>query len=133
MFGWLKPKIAPLEGAPAVRRQKTYQSHSGYVYQYYFAGSRRAKSSLGAGFEFVFSVTADRKTEFPVSIHVADEAIASWEKSSARELLSKERYAVAKMALFEAFDIRPGPQAMHEPVLACSDAVAIFLKTLGRD
>ena len=133
MFGWLKPKIVPLEGAPAVRRQKTYQSQTGYVYQYYFEGTRRAESVLGPGYEFVFAVTADRKTQFPVSIHIADAAIADWEQLSGRELLSKERYAVAKMALFEAFDNRLDPSAMQEPVLAGTEAVETFLKTLGRD
>lgn len=133
MFGWLKPKIVPLEGVPAVRRQKTYQSQTGYVYQYYFEGSRPGSSMLGKGYEFVFRVTADRKTEFSVSIHVSQKGIDAWQEAHGRELLSKERYAVAKLALFEAFDIRPDPQSLQEPVLADADAVEKSLKTLGRD
>ena len=133
MFGWLKAKIAPLEGAPAVRRQKTYQSQTGYVYQYYFAGSRRGRSAMGDGFEYVFGVTADRKTEFSVTICIGDQSIQAWEKKVSRELLSKERYAVAKLALFEAFDQRPDPKGLEEPVLVDAIAVESFLRVLGRD
>lgn len=133
MFGWFKSKPPPLEGTPARRRQKTFQSSTGYVYQYYFDGSRRANNEFGAGFEYVFSVTADRKKEFPVSIHVADNAISAWELRAARQMLSKERYAVAKMALFEAFNERPNPAALGTPVLAGTESVARFLAILGRD
>ena len=43
MFDWLrKKKDAPLTGAPAVRRQKTYSAESGYVYQYFYEGQRPA-------------------------------------------------------------------------------------------
>ena len=133
MFGWLKSKIVPLEGAPAVRRQKTYQSQTGYVYQYYFEGSRPASSMLGGGYEFVFRVTADRKTEFPVSIHVGQKGIDAWQKLHGRELLSKERYAVAKLALFEAFDLSPDPTTLRLPVHADAVSVEKFLARLGRD
>ena len=133
MFGWLKPKIVPLEGAPAVRRQKTYQSETGYVYQYYFEGSRAASSILGPGYEFVFCVTADRKTDFQVSIHVGQTGIDAWQKLHGREVLSKERYAVAKLALFEAFDLSPHPNALRLPVPADAVAVEKFLARLGRD
>jgi hypothetical protein len=129
MLGWFKKKSSvPLEGAPAVRRQKTYQSQSGFVYQYYFAGSR-----LGQGYEYVFSVSADRKTEFLVSVQIADSAVETWEHQHGRELLSKERYAVAKMALFAAFDERDTPEAMCQPVLTDAADVGKFLQQLGRD
>jgi hypothetical protein len=137
MLGWFKKKFTaelhgPLEGAPAVRRQKTYQSQSGFVYQYYFAGSRRAESELGSGYEFIFPVSADRKTEFLVAVQIGDAGIAAWEREHGRELLSKERYAVAKMALFAAFDERETPDAMRLPVLADTGDVARFLEHLGR-
>ena len=60
MFDWLKGKAAagtePLRGAPEVRRLKTYQSETGYVYQYYYDGWR----PVTGGREFVFMATADR-------------------------------------------------------------------------
>ena len=138
MLGWFKKKFTnpvpgPLAGAPAVRRQKTYQSQSGFVYQYYFAGSRYTESELGPGFEFIFPVSADRKTEFLVSVHIGAAGISAWERQHGRELLSKERYAVAKMALFAAFDQRESPDAMRLPVLTDGADIARFLEQLGRD
>jgi len=53
-------KEAPLTGAPAVRRQKTYSAESGYVYQYYYEGQRPASRDGSSGIEFVFNVSADR-------------------------------------------------------------------------
>jgi len=46
MLNWLrKKKEAPLTGAPAVRRQKTYSAESGYVYQYFYEGQRPASAT----------------------------------------------------------------------------------------
>ncbi len=138
MLGWFKKKSpanekAPLEGAPAVRRQKTYQSQNGYVYQYYFAGSRRAESELGPSYEYIFPVSADRKTEMLVAVEIGDAGVAAWEQHHGRELLGKERYAVAKMALFAAFDERENPDALRLPILAGEAEVKRYLEQLGRD
>lgn len=138
MLGWLKQRFSsqsqpPLAGAPSVRRQKTYQSHCGFVYQYYFAGSRRAHSELGPGYEFIFPVSADRKTEFLVAVHISDRGVAAWESNKGRELLSKERYAIAKMALFAAFDARESVAEMAKPVHAGSSEIREYLEQLGRD
>ena len=138
MLGWLKRQFSqkslpPLAGAPKVRRQKTYQSQSGFVYQYYFAGSRRARSELGAGYEFIFPVSADRKTEFLAAVHISDHGVADWESQKGRELLSKERYAIAKMALFAAFDQRESVAEMTKPVYAGAAEIREYLEQLGRD
>ena len=138
MFGWLKKKSsankkAPLEGTPAVRRQKTYQSQNGCVYQYYFAGSRRAESELGPSYEYIFPVSADRKTEMLVAVEISDAGVAAWERAHGRDLLSKERYAIAKMALFKAFDERENPDALRLPILAGEAEVKDYLEQLGRD
>ena len=66
-----KKDHAPLSGAPAIRRMKTYSAQSGYVYQYFYEGQRPLRGAEG-GTEFVFSVSADRKTWHPVSVLVGD-------------------------------------------------------------
>src|SRR4249920_1778924 len=96
-------KPAPLTGAPAVRRQKTYSAESGYVYQYFYEGQRSAVRDGAGGTQYVFNVSADRKSSLPVSVFVSDAALESWQIQHARPLLSNERYAVAKLALFQAF------------------------------
>ena len=132
MFGWFQKK-APLTGAPAVRRQKTYSAASGYVYQYFYEGQRRGAREGEPGTEFVFSVSADRKTSFDVSVFVRDSALESWQRDHQRELASTERYAVAKMALFQAFDEREAPQQMHAEISVRPADAAQILSTLGLD
>jgi hypothetical protein len=130
MFDWFRKKEAPLSGAPAVRRQKTHSAESGYVYQYFFEGRRAATRDGAAGTQFVFNVSADRKSSFPVSVFVADAALGRWEREHARELNATERYAVAKLALFQAFDGRPDPAAMAEEIGVRDGDVEAFLGTL---
>jgi hypothetical protein len=130
MFDWLRKKDAPLTGAPAVRREKTHSAESGYVYQYFYEGQRPAKRDSGPGTQYVFHVSADRKTSFPVSVFIAESALEPWQKEHARPLGSSERYAIAKLALFQAFDRRETPAAMSEEVRVLSEDVASFLATL---
>ncbi len=119
----------PLTGVPPVRRQKSYSAATGYVYQYYYAGQRALKN----GTEFVFEVSADRKTWSPVAVFLAVDAVRAWEQRRSRTLTSTERYAVAKMALFQAFDERPRPASLQVPVaVRAADAEGI-LSTLGID
>ncbi len=81
--------------------------------------------------EFVFSVSPDRKTWHTTRVLLSDGAIHAWESSHQRELSSTERYAVAKMALFQAFDERPSPDRMKEDVLARVADVESIIDTLG--
>ncbi len=71
-------KPQPLSGAPAVRRQKTYSGQSGYVYQYYYEGHRPFQHGREKGTEFVFDVSADRKTSSKISVLVSADAIEDW-------------------------------------------------------
>ncbi len=131
MLDWLSrflPK-QPLTGAPAIRRQKTYSAMSGYAYQYFYEGQRVLK----AGTEYVFDVSADRTTSFPLSIIVRNDAIAAWEKQHQRPLESNERYAVAKLALFRAFDETDTPKGLGQPILVYATQVEELLETLGVD
>jgi hypothetical protein len=131
MLEWLrKKKEAPLTGAPAVRRQKTYSAESGYVYQYFYEGQRAAVRDGAGGTQYVFNVSADRKSSLPVSVFVSDAALESWQIQHARPLVSNERYAVAKLALFQAFDRRGEPSQMSKEVRVLADDVETILATL---
>ena len=131
MFRWLRKKARPLTGAPAVRRQKTYSAQSGYVYQYFYEGHR--SSSAERGTEYVFNVSPDRKTSSSVSVFIGEAAMTSWEEQSGRTLSATERYAIAKMALFQAFDERETPEAMRAAVRVGPTEVRTFLATLNID
>jgi hypothetical protein len=124
-------KPAPLTGTPSVRRLKTYSAQSGYAYQYYYEGHRVFRSGDDSGTEFVFSISADRKTWRPTSVLVGDAAIAAWERTHERRLSSTERYAVAKIALFQAFDERATPALMKEEVRVRPTDVETIIETLG--
>ena len=131
MFDRLFPKkSAPLAGAQATRRLKTYSAQSGYAYQYYFEG-HRPLAGRGTGTEFVFTVSADRKRWQAVEVRIPDAAIESWERAHGREISSTERYAVAKLSLFHAFDERPAPDSMCEPVHVRAADVQGIMETLG--
>jgi len=127
---WLSPKPQPLTGAPAIRRQKTYSGQSGYVYQYYYEGHRPYKRDRHGGTEYVFDVSSDRKTSMTVSVLVGDAALEDWQSRHGRTLHASERYAVAKMALFQAFDERPNPAAMSADVQVRAADVEAILITL---
>jgi hypothetical protein len=132
LFGkFFSTKHAALSGAPPVRRLKTYSAQSGYVYQYYYEGHRPYRAADHSGTEFVFNISADRKIWRPTSVRVGDRAVAAWEAAHARQLSTTERYAIAKIALFQAFDERSTPSLMKEDVLVrCADVDAI-VETLG--
>jgi len=128
-----KKKPAPLSGAPPVRRQKTYDAQSGYVYQYYYEGQRPFAREGEEGTEFVFDVSADRKTSAPVSVFLLDEAAHAWEQQHGRALVSTERYATAKMALFQAFDERAHPGLMKQDIRVRAADMEAILAGLGID
>lgn len=113
---WFSRKTKALTGAPAIRRMKTYSAQSGYVYQYYYEGQRPFRASGEDGDEFVFRVSADRKEWNAIAVRLGEGPLRTWEGSHARQLSSTERYAVAKMALFQAFDERLTPAQMKDEV-----------------
>lgn len=117
----------PLRAAPAVRRQKSYSAASGYVYEYFYEGFRQGDGCR----RHVFTVSADRKDWFELHVIVEDTAIESWAERHGRQLAENERYAVAKMALFEAFDERPDPVTMRHPVLVDANHAERLLLKLG--
>jgi len=126
---WLSHRPQPLTGAPAIRRQKTYSGQSGYVYQYYYEGRRLYKRDHDHGTEYVFDVSSDRKTSMAVSVLVSDTALEDWQSRHGRTLHASECYAIAKIALFQAFDERPDPAAMGADVhVRAADVEAILIR-----
>jgi hypothetical protein len=95
---------APLRGVPPVRRQKTYSSQTGFVYQYFYEGYRDSDREGRSGQEYVFQVSSDRKASFPLTIFLPAAAVNSWQQAHGRSLTPTEQYAAVKMALFQAFD-----------------------------
>jgi len=113
-----------------VRRQKTHSAESGYVYQYFYEGQRAASRDGARGTQYVFNVSADRKSSFAVSIFVSESALEGWQHEHSRPLSSTERYAVAKLALFQAFDERESPGALSDEVRVLTAEVESHLATL---
>jgi len=123
----------PLAGAPAARREKTYSAASGYVYHYSYSGHRPAVREGEPGTEYVFETSSDRRNIFPVCVFLFEAAAARWNSAHARELSATERYAVAKMALFQAFDERLDPRQMKEEVRVRAVDLDAILEMLGID
>jgi hypothetical protein len=88
----------------AVRRVKSYSAANGYVYQYYFYEVNRISHADCPAGEFIYAISADRKTAFPLRIVVLQTALEAWAQANGRPLSSSEEYAIAKMRLFQAFD-----------------------------
>ncbi|MGQ9633138.1 MAG: hypothetical protein ACUVXB_02735 [Bryobacteraceae bacterium] len=129
MFGWLRrrKKPEPLIGGPVSPRVKTYSADSGYVYQYIYKG-RRPECN-----EYVFEVTSDLKQYFSATVVVPEEVLRSWAEGHGRDLAATERYAVAKMALFQAFDERARPEQMKQAVHVRAADLEAILDRLGID
>ena len=91
-----KPEVA--------RRIKSYSSATGFVYQYQFHEVKPTVRDDAAGNEYIYYVSADRKTMFPIRILVRADAMETHGSLIGRKLTGTEEYAVAKMRLFQAFD-----------------------------
>jgi hypothetical protein len=94
----------PMARPDAVRRVKTYSAGNGYVYQYCFYEVNRLLHDGSPAGEFIYAISADRKTSFGLRIIVRRAALDAWARANGRALTSSEEYAVAKMRLFQAFD-----------------------------
>jgi hypothetical protein len=94
----------------AVRRIKSYSAANGYVYQYCFYEVNRIRNEKGPAGEFIYAISADRKTNFGLKIVVQQSALQAWAQVNGRALTSSEEYAIAKMRLFQAFDAGEVPR-----------------------
>ena len=114
-----------------IRRLKTYTSSQGYVYQYYFVGKRPTPAS-GAT-EYVFDVTSDRKTFYPISVLLKTDVAAAWAAAHGRSLSDSEQYAAVKMRLFHGFDELENIQARKGRLEIDLPTLEELLATLGVD
>ncbi|MFZ3217599.1 MAG: hypothetical protein WA192_16185 [Candidatus Acidiferrales bacterium] len=87
-----------------VRRIKSYSADNGYVYQYQFQDVHPAQRAAAHGNEYIYYISADRKTMFPIRIFVRRDALDAWTRQTGRALTGTEEYALAKMRLFQALD-----------------------------
>lgn len=87
-----------------IRRIKSYSAASGFVYQYQFQDAHPSSRGSATGNEYIYYVSADRKTMFPIRIFVRRDAVELWSKQTGRALTGTEEYAAAKMKLFQALD-----------------------------
>lgn len=102
--GRAAPDTPRMARSETVRRVKTYSSATGFVYQYYFFEVNPTHRAHAAGREYVYMVSADRHTVFPLKIFVARAALEAWSAQTGRALTGTEEYAAAKLRLFQAFD-----------------------------
>ena len=116
-----------------IRRLKTYTGGQGYVYQYYYVGKRPATVGLSdaPAVEYVFDVTADRKTMFSVSIFVPQDTLRGWASHHGRELTGAEEYAAVNMRLFRGFDEIEDMMGRGRSLLLDRPALEEVLATLG--
>jgi hypothetical protein len=121
------PAPEPLRAVPQTRRQKNYLAASGYGYEYFFEGWR----PVGARREYHFTVSGDRRNWFSLQVVLPESAVQACEAAQARPMADNERYAIAKMALFDAFDNRENPSAMQAPVEITAELAAELLLRLG--
>lgn len=98
------PNNARMAKPEIVRRVKSYSAESGYVYQYQFHDAVPAERNGEPGNEYIYHVSADRKTMFPLRIFVGRNTREDCARRLGRTLNGTEEYAVAKMRLFQAFD-----------------------------
>jgi hypothetical protein len=134
MSGWLGNWLrrgTALHGGPATPRLKTYSAQTGYVYQYLYLGNRETRHKAGSAIEYAFDVAAGSESGMRVWVVVPAPSLEPSETARGRPLAGNERYAIAKMALFEAFDERPEPAAMRDEVVVRASDAAAILSTLG--
>jgi len=93
-----------MPSSEAPRRVKSYSAATGYTYQYVFHEIRKGRRGFAVGNEYVYLVSADRKTSFPLVIFIGRDAARRWSRQAGRELSGTEEYAAAKMRLFQTLD-----------------------------
>jgi len=129
-IGLFSKKPAPLHGVPAARRVKRYAADSGYVYEYFHEGNRLWCDGESRGLEFEFRVSAGREQWLPAAVVIADDALAAWQATHGFALTSTERYAIAKLALFQTFDGLAAPPERAVEVRVSTDDAETFADRL---
>ena len=122
-----------MSGPGAVRRIKSYSAASGFVYQYQFYELHPARRGSTAGNEYIYYVSTDRKTMFPLRIFVREDAVKNWARKYGRPLSGTEEYAIAKMRLFQAFDEVEGLSVAHTYLALDDSNLETLLSQLNMD
>jgi hypothetical protein len=81
--------------------------------------------------EYVFDVSSDRKSVYPVSVVLPNSVIEAWTFVHSRSLTDAEQYAAVKMRLFQAFDEIENLQRHDHTFEIDSRQLETALKTLG--
>ena len=113
-----------------VRRVKSYSAATGYVYQYYFFEVQKTRRGFASGTEYVYIVSVDRKSVFPLRIFVRGDAVEKWSRAAGRALSGTEEYAAAKMRLFQALDEIEQIDARHAEFVIDESNLADLLSQL---
>ncbi|MGA2371448.1 MAG: hypothetical protein ACLPPV_17975 [Candidatus Korobacteraceae bacterium] len=118
-----------------IRRLKTYTAQTGYVYQYYFVGKRATLEGEpeAPSTEYIFDVSADRKTTFAVSIFLQPQALAEWADTRGRNLSEPEQYAAAKLRLMQGFDEIPDMLNDGRRLRLDAELLLALLESIGVD
>jgi hypothetical protein len=118
-----------------VRRVKTYTAQTGYVYEYYFVGSRAALDGdpFSPSTEFIFDVSPDRKSVFAVSVFLQPRALQSFAAERGRTLSDPEQYAAAKLRLLQGFDEVSNMLQDGRRLLVDSTSLITLLESVGID
>lgn len=118
-----------------VRRVKTYSAQTGYVYEYYFVGRRDALAEdlFAPSKEFVFDVSADRKTIFAVSVFLLPRALEVFAADRGRTLSEPEQYAAAKLCLQKGFDEIANMLENGRRLVLDSELLVELLQSVGID
>jgi hypothetical protein len=119
-----------------MRRMKTYAGTSGYVYQYYFVGKRAALAEAaaeGPATEYIFDVSADRKSTYAISVFLPAVVVAGWSAAHGRNLTDAEQYAAAKLRLLQGFDEFENLPTAHRSLVVTTAGLEQVLATLGVD
>lgn len=114
---------------------KSYTAQTGYVYQYYFVGKRPAlkDDAEAPATEYIFNVTADRKTTFAVSVFLAPQTLQEWSASRGRDLSEPEQYAAAKLRLMQACDEIADMLHQGRRLRLDAESLATLLESIGVD
>jgi hypothetical protein len=114
---------------------KTYTAQTGYVYQYYFVGHRPALAddSEAPSTEYIFDVTADRKTMFAVSVFLPPDSLDHWASARGRQLTEPEQYAGVKLRLLQGFDEIPDMPGEGRRLRLDADLLIDLLDSIGVD
>jgi hypothetical protein len=118
-----------------VRRVKTYTAQTGYVYEYYFVGKRAALETdpFAPSTEFIFDVSADRKSIFAVSVFLPPLVLETYAAEHSRTLSDPEQYAAVKLRLLQGFDEIANMLQDGRRLALDAGQLAVLLSSVGID